>query len=82
MADQARVQADTQLVLGGLLHQQGELPHEVTAELVLLRRSRHHRQPHGLSHAGHGVEVADGHPGDEVRAREGVMKGGGYGESE
>lgn len=27
---------DTQLVFGGLLHQQGELPHEVTAELVLL----------------------------------------------
>lgn len=27
---------DTQLVLGGLLHQQRELPHEVTAQLVLL----------------------------------------------
>lgn len=27
---------DTQLVLGGLLHQQRKLPHEVTAELVLL----------------------------------------------
>lgn len=55
------------LVLGGLLHQQGELPHEVTAELVLLRSSRHHGQPDGLGHAGHGVEVADGHPGGEVQ---------------
>lgn len=65
--DQVYVQADTQLVLGGLLHQQGELPHEVPAELVLLRCSRHHGQPDRLSHAGHGVEVADGHPGDEVQ---------------
>lgn len=32
----------TQLVLGGLLHQQREFPHEVTTELVLLQRSRHH----------------------------------------
>lgn len=72
------VQADTQLVLGGLLHQQGELPHELTAELVLLRRSRHHGQPDGLSHTGHGVEVADGHPGDEVQqGREGWKKGEG-----
>lgn len=65
MAEKVRVWADTQLILGGLLHQQGELPHEVTAELVLLRRSRHHGQPHRLGHAGHGVEVTDGHPGDE-----------------
>lgn len=32
----------TQLVLGGLLHQQREFPHEVTTELVLLQCSRHH----------------------------------------
>lgn len=32
----------TQLVLGGLLHQQREFPHEVTAELVLLQGSGHH----------------------------------------
>lgn len=75
------LQAGTQLVLGGLLHQQGEFPHEVTAELILLRRSRHHSQPDGLSHSGHGVEVADGHPGDEVwRGRD--ERGRGHGESE
>lgn len=32
----------TQLVLGGLLHQHREFPHEVTTELVLLQDSRHH----------------------------------------
>lgn len=32
----------TQLVFGGLLHQQREFPHEVTTELVLLQSSRHH----------------------------------------
>lgn len=80
MGDQVQVQADTQLVLGGLLHQQGELLHEVAAELVLLWRSRHHSQPDGLSHAGHGVEVADGHPGDEVRRGREGWKRGGHGE--
>lgn len=60
------LRADTQLVLGGLLHQRRQLPHKEAAELVLLWSSRHHRQPDGLGHAGHCVEVADGHPGEEV----------------
>lgn len=61
---QIRWELNTQLVLGGLLHQQREFPHEVTTELVLLQSSRHHGQPDGLRHTGHGVKVADGHPED------------------
>lgn len=52
----------TQLVLGGLLHEQGQLPHELATKLVLFRRTGHHGEPDGLRHTWHDVQVADGRP--------------------
>lgn len=36
----------------------------MSTELVLLGGSRHHGEPNGLGHAGHGVKVDDGRPGE------------------
>ncbi len=52
----------TQLVLGGLFHEQSQLSHELATKLVLFRWTRHHGEPDRLRHTWHGVEVADGHP--------------------